>query len=276
MTILRKAALATIGSIMVSCSPPQPSLGEIKGITVTENFVCFSNRCNKLWPQELRDHGFQYCDPPPALAEPADFTLYQQDIRSTELCDGEMDQDKLHFWNTLAAYVPLSGFGPQHDQLKIVDVGCGDARSAFPLIDYFTLSAPKEVNYVGVDISASVIDNAKAVNRARPELQFLVADARDFLQFTEPGKSWDVILIRHQEVGGNIDVWREIFHQSLDHLAPRGIVIVTSYFCPEHLMMKTIFREELKARVYVAGENVFSDLQDGIHVRDHYIAIFGK
>ena len=193
--------------------------------------------------------------------------------------------DRNCFWNTLTTYLPHTPFTPPVDgPVKILDVACGDAMGAIPLVDYFEKKrspegAKMDVVYTGIDISGDALHHAAVMNWGRENFRFFEADARDFSGISDEQDLYDVILIRHPgpiKSDNGVDVWRDIAAEAFTHLSENGIIIVTMYYCPEYLLMRNIFGSELGAVEYVSGKNPYGRRYHRKLVRDNYIAIFGK
>lgn len=205
---------------------------------------------------------------------------------SASLKDGrDAQDDRICLWNTLAGFIPEIPFTPPGDRpVRVLDLACGKARGAVPLVEYFeggsADSKGSAVEYTGVDIDPTAIKEAEGINKARPDFKFITADAADFENFMGSDEgSYDVILMRHP---GSLTsskyaaIWRKIAREAFSRLSPSGIIIVTTYMCHEHLYMKHIFETELNAIGYISGMNPYAWQTAPGHAYDNYVAIYGK
>jgi SAM-dependent methyltransferase len=105
---------------------------------------------------------------------------------------------------------------------RVLDVGCGTAG----LLDFL----PQETAYVGVDISPTVIEAARARHAARPEAQFHVATFRewdcpvqgfDALVWAGIGRTWT-----RTGKKGNFADWLDILDRAEPWLAKDAAVIL--------------------------------------------------
>lgn len=152
------------------------------------------------------------------------------------------------------------------------------------------------VAYFGIDYSPFEIDRARRDHGERTDLTFLTGDATNLDEHPNLQGTFQVIVIRHPETlarkcwrwQGCIDsipdlsfTWYRIFEQAFRHLAPGGILLVTTYTCPEFVAMGEAFTSCLGARVIFAAKNPFSA---GINIyaasytnqRDRYVTVFTR
>lgn len=194
--------------------------------------------------------------------------------------------DRQCFWNMLTTYVPRTPFAPKGNPIRVIDVACGDADGAQPLVEYFQQYLGLElpylgrvdwtVDYTGVDLSKEDLQQARANHPGH--FQFVEADAIDFL--AEPTREYDVILLRHpgpikDDWGDASAMWAEMMQKAYARLAQGGLLIVTTFYCYEHFFARALFEEQLDASVYVAGKNPFSHHQGVMH-RDPFLLMVGK
>lgn len=194
--------------------------------------------------------------------------------------------DEINFWNLLVGMIPQVSFFPvNYGPVEILDVGCGEGLDAVGLHAYFGNAVyPNEgvmVNYFGIDIDTEEIKKAWAYHSDRPDLNFIVADATDLSGHFETNKEFSVVVIRHQNIGGDHEIWSKIIAEAADHLVEGGILLITSYSCAEHSMME----EEVRGMglvTYLTGRNTSSELTipapaeaQGILSRDKYVGIYG-
>lgn len=193
----------------------------------------------------------------------------------------DIREDQACLWNLLATLIPRTPFAiPEGKGVKILDIGCGAAESASPLVEYFK-GAEKQhrVAYLGVDIEPRAIARAKTANWGCAECNFQIADATDFDSFANDEERFDVILVRHpgpMREPGLTEIWRRIAKEAMEHLSEKGVIIVTDYFCDEYRFMRHLFKEELGATEYLSGRNPFSRPFHQNLNRDNFVAIYGK
>lgn len=227
---------------------------------------------------------------------PRNPALLVQDIRTPHTAEDDLNADLIHFWNTLVGIVPLTNWKPPQDRAtRVVDVGCGKAASALPISAYFgglaQLSlAQGSAQYVGIDIDRDSITWAQQNwgAHAGDHISFLVADATQFDATPALQKDFDVIVIRHQEIGNNYRVWARIMMESYEHLAVGGLLFITSYGSVEYEHMRQAM-QVTNATPLVSGRNPYSGktnwhcsgrtdicLSDLYWYRDSYVAAYTK
>ena len=81
----------------------------------------------------------------------------------------------------------LSRVAPQGPRARVLDFGCGVGRITRALADHFP-------HVVGVDVSSSMIDQARTLNADCPGCQFVLNRARHLHRFTDA--SFDVVYSR--------------------------------------------------------------------------------
>jgi|GEM_PF-5680954 len=190
-------------------------------------------------------------------------------------------EDQGCFWNLLATLMPRTPFSiPEGGPVRILDIGCGEARAARPTIDYFEgADGEHEVSYLGVDIEPRAVNRARASHWGCDECRFEVADATRFANFGRADAKFDVILMRHpgpMREPGLTEIWRKIAAEAMAHLSDDGVIIVTDYFCDEYRFMQHVLVEELGAVEYVSGKNPDARPFHQNLSRDNYVAIYGK
>ena len=87
---------------------------------------------------------------------------------------------------------------PRLSEARVLDLGVGGGRTTFHFLD-------RARTYVGVDYSPAMIDACRRRfdERARPEVSFVVADARDLSQFDR--ESFDFVLFAFQGLDSLVD-----------------------------------------------------------------------
>jgi len=162
--------------------------------------------------------------------------------------------DKVRLWNMLVTYVNQSGYRkPKERKTEILSIGCGDGKDARALDEFFgegNFGSPSDnINYTGVDVDVNAIEKAIERNK-RPDFsaqvtkyklpenyQFICGDATDLAGLKGVPLKADVVMIRHQQIYNNEEVWRKIFQNALERVNEDGIIIITSFSDVEHEMM---------------------------------------
>ena len=129
-------------------------------------------------------------------------------------------------------------------QLRVLDLACGECFEAATLQEVLReLGGDEtlEVDFVGADIRPREI--ARAAERWGSgddgvTYRFLVKDAQELAGDLDLGEAFDAVIVRHQNyyLGGK--QWHAIFEQGLEKLAPKGKLVITSYFDHEHALAK--------------------------------------
>jgi len=192
------------------------------------------------------------------------------DCSDQQSCD-----DQQSFWNMLVTYMPHVPFTPpSNEPIRVLDVGCGNAEAADPMIDYLGNYGERQVLYFGIDLSSRVISQAMRDHRNCTDCRFDEADALELDKTFGQEEKFDVILLRHpgpmSGENDNDNLWRNIALTASDHLARGGFVMVTNYYCHEYLFMNTLFTKVIEAKDYLSGKNPF-----GYPLRDSFVAFYG-
>jgi hypothetical protein len=95
---------------------------------------------------------------------------------------------------------------------------------------------PARTHLVGIDIRERELDEARNRFRRSPNatFDFVRADAANPRGARDPGRTFDAVIFRHQNLYNGGTLWRRIFSNALERLDERGSLIVTSYFDREH------------------------------------------
>jgi len=166
----------------------------------------------------------------------------------------EVGEKRERFWNMLVTEVAKTQYQPPQDrQTQILDVGCGKCEEGIVLSAYFGGgefgSASNNAKLIGIDIKKEDIDRAIS-NHQLPDFseritkyvlpsnfEFIHGDATKLDQYPQTPDQVDVIVIRHQQISDNEQVWVKIFQEALNRLSPNGIMILTSFSDVEHKML---------------------------------------
>ncbi|MDO8526328.1 MAG: class I SAM-dependent methyltransferase [Deltaproteobacteria bacterium] len=204
----------------------------------------------------------------------------------------DTEKDRRCYWNALTQFVPQSGYAPPENRpAEILDIGCGTATGALPLVEYFgnfTLTSspealPRETKarYTGVDLSPEALDEARKINPG--EFQFVAVGGLTFFE-QDPEMLYDVIVLRHpgpfeieEDFARLAGMWIKIMEEAFNHLTPNGILIISNYECYEYEIVRYFFEHLPGAKTWVSGINPHSLKQDGSSLkRDYYLTIVGK
>jgi hypothetical protein len=267
-------------------------------------------RDDEMWPFILTEICFEESNHPetiPELDVPENFSpddlwymptelktctyvTYKQDPVLREYTF-DVELDRGCFWNTLVDFIPQTPYRtPQDGVVDILDLGCGMASGAAPLVSYFkkygSLNLPplgplnQTFHYTGVDLSQEEIEKAKKINPESETFSFVTDDSDDFFQ-ERPYDQFDVILFRHPGPikedwhGDGSLMWYKSFRDAFEHLSENGVMIITTYYAYEYLFAKHVFENESGAHIYLAGENPSSFKKDYLD-RDKYLIVVGK
>ena len=125
--------------------------------------------------------------------------------------------------------------------LQLLDLACGACHEANTLARIFGSSEReagdnRNMQFVGLDVRAREI--AEAATRFTGDLHsdfsFINGDATKLDSYKQLPGVFDVIFMRHQNLGDGKRTWEEIYHKALEKLSPNGRLIITSYFDGEH------------------------------------------
>ncbi len=158
------------------------------------------------------------------------------------------------FWNMLIATVEQTGYRPpQGRPTKILDIGCGDCIEGSVLTAYFGGSTfgtnSENAKLTGIDLKGKEIEKAKqnytsadfskkiTTYKLLPNFHFIAGDATHLESYPEIPKEADVVMIRHQEISANNQIWENIIRAAAKRLSPNGIMILTSFSELEHQML---------------------------------------
>lgn len=130
--------------------------------------------------------------------------------------------DEGHYYHqhiVLPGTLRLLSTGTNNKTPSLIDLACGPGVLARQI--------PKNVEYVGVDISPSLIKSAK-LNDTQPNHRYLVADVTKAIPLDKQDFSHAAILLAIQ----NMEHPKLAFINAAKHLAPKGhLVIVMNHPC---------------------------------------------
>ena len=186
----------------------------------------------------------------------------------------EIGEERKRFWNMLVTEVAKTDYQPPQDrQAQILDVGCGKCKEGIVLSAYFGGgefgSANDNVKLIGIDINKRDIDKAISGHQRTDfsqqvtryvlpsNFEFIHGDATKLDQYPQIPDQLDVIVIRHQRILDNEEIWTEIFQESLNRLSPDGIMILTSFSDVEHQMLMEKLKE-LNVEVKIDETNPYA------------------
>lgn len=212
--------------------------------------------------------------------------------------DDMIEKDKNCFFDTLLSLIPQSGFiPPWFGKLQVLDIACGEAMSAQPLVNFFgsfvVMHVPffsffnssinrNTVFYTGIDANEKSVDIARSINPRTENFSFVTTDALQFMQNTGDNH-YDVILIRHPgpvEDDDAAHMWGKMIAAAYAKLATDGILMVTNYNCFEYDFAMDVLKNEAQAHIALHGINPYYfvfDRPDGKRfARDRYVIFADK
>ncbi len=132
-------------------------------------------------------------------------------------------------------------------RLRVLDLACGECFEAEMLSRFLRRIAVEEgrgpedlqVEFVGADIREREI--GRAAERCGSgiegvDFRFLVKDGQKLRGDGEVGEDFDFVFVRHQNFYLGGQEWHRLFEESLEKLAPKGKLVITSYFDREHAL----------------------------------------
>ncbi len=175
------------------------------------------------------------------------------------------------------------------EELRILNLACGECREAEALTDFFAglkhqPDHEKLVKLVGMDVREREIADAKArfrsrrdgQQRVRKEFEFLAGDASQLEKHKALGESFDAVFLRHQNLWNGQRTWEEIFDHALSRLNPEGNLIITSYFDQEHQQALEVIQRLGGELVRTARNPDSRDLPTPGKSVDRHVAIFRR
>ena len=168
----------------------------------------------------------------------------------------EIGKNRESFWNLLVTFVNKTSYTPPKDRESIVlDVACGSCEEAIVASAFFggnNFGYPSNnVKFFGIDINPNDIekaisrykqaDNSKPITEFVPDphYNFIVGDATQLDKINILPEQVDIILIRHEQISDNKEVWTSIISQALKKISLEGIIIITSFSDVEHSILAT-------------------------------------
>lgn len=146
------------------------------------------------------------------------------------------------FWNMLVTEIPKTEYSPPKGRkTTILNLGCGVCQEGRMLSSFFGgeefgSEGGRNVDLIGVDVDPKEIERAKKDHQI-PGYEFIVGDATNLDQYSSIPTQVDVVVIRHQQISHNKNLWQEIFQQALRHVTPEGIILITSFSDIENEML---------------------------------------
>lgn len=127
---------------------------------------------------------------------------------------------------------PHLGKAPAED-LRILNLACGQCDEAETLVDFAKTQTTGEVRLIGADIRIREILQARERHEKLPA-EFLLEDATQLHRHKEVGENFKMVLLRHQNFWHGRELWKKIFEQGLAKVDENGLLVITSYFDKEH------------------------------------------
>lgn len=122
---------------------------------------------------------------------------------------------------------------PSADDLRILNIACGQCDEAGALVKFAQSQTSGDVRLIGADIRIREILQARAQHAHLPA-EFLLEDATKLHQHKEMGEDFNMVLLRHQNYWHDTELWKKIFEQGLAKVDKDGLLVITSYFDKEH------------------------------------------
>lgn len=182
----------------------------------------------------------------------------------------------------------LAKVRPGNDELRVLDIACGDCREAEVLGDFVAelKGAPDAaVKLTGIDVRAREIADAARKfgkrqgpreGRGRRDFEFRTGDATQLNEHAELGADFDLVFLRHQNYWNGARDWEEIFDHALSKTGEDGRLVITSYFDQEHALA-------LEAIQRLGGELVHTEFNEETRAlvtpgksMDRHVAIFRR
>jgi len=183
-----------------------------------------------------------------------DAGIFDTDSALSRLMEGakNIGAERQNYHTMLEYFVPDTVF-PKRDRggTAVLELGCGKADGAIVLRTYFgdyTGTYGDRCIYFGIDLDEKAIDDAKRrysyyegqVSQGStqiPGFTFFCGDATDLSTFPEIPTQVDILVLRHQQISSNAEVWKRMLVGGIDKIAQGGVTLITSYSEVEHNMM---------------------------------------
>lgn len=164
---------------------------------------------------------------------------------------------------------------PSADDLRILNIACGQCDEAEALVKFAKSQTRGDVRLIGADIRIREILQARAQHSHLPA-EFLLEDATKLHQHKEMGEDFNMVLLRHQNYWHDTELWKKIFEQGLAKMDKDGLLVITSYFDKEHQLALDAL-QKLGAELVISKNNTKSRalITAGKSV-DKHIAVFRR
>lgn len=176
---------------------------------------------------------------PSGLMPPAPCSLLERDI---------LTLDSL-LRGTVAPHLRVG----EKDDLRILNLACGQCDEAGTLVNFGKSQTGGEVSLIGADIRIREILQARE-NHTHLPAEFLLEDATKLSQHKALGEDFNLVLLRHQNYWHGPELWKKIFEQGLSKVDDNGLLVITSYFDKEHQLALDAL-QKLGAEVVLTKRN---------------------
>lgn len=117
--------------------------------------------------------------------------------------------------------------------LRILNLACGECEEAETLVNFAKSLGGGDVKLIGADIRIREILLARE-RCANLPAEFLLEDATRLKAHQQIGDEFNMVLLRHQNIWNDSELWQKIFEQGLEKAGEDGLLVITSYFDKEH------------------------------------------
>jgi SAM-dependent methyltransferase len=164
---------------------------------------------------------------------------------------------------------------PSSEDLRILNLACGQCDEAGTLIDFGRTQTQGQVSLLGADIRIREVLQARENHSGLPA-EFLLEDATRLHLHKELGEDFKMVLLRHQNYWHGPDLWKKIFEQGLSKVDEEGVLVITSYFDIEHeLALDALQKLGAELVTTKSNERARKLLTPGKHV-DKHVAVFRR
>jgi SAM-dependent methyltransferase len=139
------------------------------------------------------------------------------------------------------------------DDLRILNIACGQCDEAGTLVDFAKGQTQGDVKLIGADIRIREILQARERHSNLPA-EFLLEDATKLSHHKALGEDFNMVLLRHQNYWHGPELWKKIFEQGLAKVDENGLIVITSYFDKEHQLALEAL-QKLGAEVVLSRRN---------------------
>jgi len=113
-----------------------------------------------------------------------------------------------------------------HREIRILDIGCGNALSLMGIFAYF---GSDRVRYTGIDINDRKITECQQAYSQFRSVSFFHCDARSVTSVEQ----YDIVLVQHANILYEANVFTEVFRRATGFLHPKGTLYATFYYKEE-------------------------------------------